>query len=340
MELDRRKQMQKEQSPEKERTAFTSLQKGRALLILLDYSERTGKKWSAICSEIMRLVGDAATLEAPLLTRQDLEAWASGRSLLGDEKFALVYGFLTHPKTLARSEFSKANNIFIEERLSAYATSLRQVVGEDGFLGVQSDETHGAPAIELQPNDLNRFFLIERHGRTEFLYLSFEKSINAYLCHLFVPKDEPNTFVNELSRLQVATEHAKTEWQHRLYLNDGQAFMSTIDWAVERYSGIGIFGNPTKIFLRGVEKNDAIELEVSAAKKPEYKSRIEDRLWLVDRRVSSFVAEYFADQHANVVSEAPKSSQVGVDGYFCRAQDMYIRNLDVFFADFRWNVGL
>lgn len=45
------------------------------------------------------------------MVRQDLEQWASRRSTLGDAKFRIVFDFLTHPKTLARPEFSRANDL-------------------------------------------------------------------------------------------------------------------------------------------------------------------------------------------------------------------------------------
>jgi hypothetical protein len=87
---------------------FDPFVKDHALKILMDYSGSTKRKWTTIRKEILSVASVQPSERAPLLTRQDLESWARGDSVLGDDKFRLVFEFLTHPTTLARPEFAHA----------------------------------------------------------------------------------------------------------------------------------------------------------------------------------------------------------------------------------------
>ncbi len=89
-------------------SAFDRLTKDHALKILQDYSASTRRKWQSIRKEILSYSSVKASKRASLLSRQDLENWARGDSVIGDAKFARVYEFLTHPDTLARPEFARA----------------------------------------------------------------------------------------------------------------------------------------------------------------------------------------------------------------------------------------
>src|SRR5690606_16858099 len=78
----------------------------------MDYSLSSGHRWYRIRNEIINVLGIEASDRNPLLSRQDLEHWAEGKSVLGDEKFKLVYAFLTHPTSLKRPEFSRFQLLF------------------------------------------------------------------------------------------------------------------------------------------------------------------------------------------------------------------------------------
>lgn len=334
--------MQKEQRATNERGAFTSLQKGRALLILLDYSDRTGKKWSGICSEIMSLVGGAATLEAPLLTRQDLEAWASGRSQLGDEKFAFVFGFLTHPQTLQRKEFSKANSILIEDRLKAYTRILGELVGGSSLTPVHSE--NGVPEKDkcLSPEDIEGVFVLRRDDRYELLYLSYEASIEAYLCHLF---SSPQKYAEGwLASAENAKFHAdydaRESGQEPNF--DTRDFLGKTDWSIVRYSGLAVFGNPVRVFLRSLEQKKPREFSIYASlTKAQYSFRQSSfaSLWLVDQTISSKVAEQIArsdEVHNGYLEFLMLDASKYVQGMRWRQLD----GITDMFEDIRWNVGL
>ncbi|MBN9039341.1 MAG: hypothetical protein J0H53_25030 [Rhizobiales bacterium] len=85
--------------------------KERALKILQDYSLETGRKAHTIRREIIALVAPRESEESKLLTRQDLENWFRCVSVLGDNKFRLVFEFLTHPLTLERTDFRNAKSL-------------------------------------------------------------------------------------------------------------------------------------------------------------------------------------------------------------------------------------
>lgn len=90
---------------------FPAHTKDRALKLLIDYKLATGRKWQRICSEILKTTDAPATSHAPILTRQDLEAWERRNTILGDAKFKWVLAFLTHPATLERPEFARARDL-------------------------------------------------------------------------------------------------------------------------------------------------------------------------------------------------------------------------------------
>lgn len=91
--------------------AYDLTLKRQSLKLLVDYSVATGRKWKYIRDEIIDVTKAPATEHTPLLTRQDLEAWVTGKSTLGDGKFQWVMKFLTHPSTLERPEFHRALDI-------------------------------------------------------------------------------------------------------------------------------------------------------------------------------------------------------------------------------------
>jgi len=84
---------------------FDLATKAAGLKALMDYSIQSGHRWHRIRNEIVSVLDVVVTDQSPLLTRQDLEHWAEGRSVIGDEKFRLIYEFLTHPTSLKRPIF-------------------------------------------------------------------------------------------------------------------------------------------------------------------------------------------------------------------------------------------
>lgn len=93
------------------RRQYDKAVKENALWLLLEYQKSSGKKWTAICKEIVSIARPAATENAPLLNRQDLEGWAKKVSVIGDAKFSIVYDFLTAEETLKREEFRRARSL-------------------------------------------------------------------------------------------------------------------------------------------------------------------------------------------------------------------------------------
>mmetsp|Transcript_988 Transcript_988/g.1894 ORF Transcript_988/g.1894 Transcript_988/m.1894 type:complete len:343 (-) Transcript_988:596-1624(-) len=321
---------------------FPTLQKNRALLVLLHYSEKTGKKWAAICSEIMRLVGRSATPEAPLLTRQDLEAWASGRSQLGDQKFALVFEFLVHPETLKRAEFSNANSILVEERLSTYADVLNGLVGGEALRPVHIDKKISNASFGLVPQDCDGLFVLRRGSTYSLLYLSFEEKLNAYLSHMFVGVGRnPEDWIGEVDNAHSGAQYMK-ESGRSFETFDPKAFLATIDWSICRYSGLGVFGNPIQIFLRGIENKETKSFNIHASIERSnyaFSQREYPRFWLVDQNFSGKIAEQIAksDEAHNGYLDF---SLVDISDHVCGMRTRYISEIEDVFDDIKWNVGL
>ena len=337
--------MQNEQSPRKGRTSFTLLQKDRARLVLLKYSEQTGKKWAVVCSEIMKLVGGSATSRAPLLTRQDLEAWVSGRSQLGDEKFALVYAFLTHPKTLKREEFKGASSINIEERLSGYAKVLNDLVGGTVLTTVYADKKTSGLNTDLAPTDFDGLYVLRRDDRYDLIYLAYDNSLNIYLCHLFIsPQKYTEGWVSDMEG-EKRREGSKAEKADAISNFDVRSYLAKTDWSIIRYSGLAVFGNPIRVFLRGLEKKDVKEFSIYASLHgPTHIFGRENYSvpWLVDHRSSQRIAEHIArsDEANNgyveylLVDTSEFVLRMGSRSF----QDM--GDVHDMFEDIKWNIGL
>lgn len=310
--------------------------------MLLHYSEKTGKKWAAICSEIMRLVGRSATPEAPLLTRQDLEAWASGRSQLGDHKFALVFEFLVHPETLKRAEFSNVNSILVEERLSTYADVLNGLVGGEALRPVHIDKKISNATPGLMPQDCDGLFVLRRGSTYSLLYLAFEENLNAYLSHMFVGIGQSaETWIGDVDNAHGAAKF-KEKSGKSFEKFDPSVFLSNIDWSISRYSGIGVFGNPIQIFLRGIENKEtkSFKIHVSIERSNYAFSRREyPRFWLVDQNFSGKIAEQIAksDEAHNGYLDF---SLVDISDHVCGMRTRDISEFEDMFDDIKWNVGL
>lgn len=345
MELGRRKQMQKEQLLKKERVTFTSLQKGRALLILLNYSEGTGKKWSAICSEIMRLVGDAATLEAPLLTRQDLEAWASGRSQLGDDKFSFVYNFLTHPESLEREEFSKANSLILSDKVRAYTKVLNELVGSECHEPIYTGEKPSKERPQIKPETFDGLFILRRRGWDALLLLSYETEINAYFCHLFLSTqgNSEKLFADASVAYLTAVDAMKEGRRSKSF--DLLEYISDKDWALVRYSGLAIFGDPIRVFLRGMERKDPMVFDIFGSTKDHDNVSIMSNgltKWIVNQDITKELARQVAQSNENQ-NEFLEHKNVGTHGYVLRMRPLSwwdATNMQTFIDHIKWNVGL
>jgi hypothetical protein len=91
--------------------AFDKIVKENALWLLLEYQRSTGKKWTLICDEIVSVARPQASPGAPLLTRQDLEGWVGNASVPRDNKFSVVFDFLTADATVRRPEFRNAKDL-------------------------------------------------------------------------------------------------------------------------------------------------------------------------------------------------------------------------------------
>ncbi|WP_316861072.1 hypothetical protein [uncultured Cohaesibacter sp.] len=203
--------------------SFTNFEKDQALKILVDYSLATGRKWQAIRSEILTVTETQSTDYAPLLTRQDLESWAARKSTLGDTKFRIVFEFLTHPDTLARVEFAKANNLttlgtvrrvgevfedfFDDHKMSGYVRRIP--------LSEQVDEE----VIAERFNGFEGSFVGSRDHQEHCLVLTKFPSCHFFVCHFF---SWPKSGLGDV-----------------------------MDWDIERFSGIATIGNQVRLHSKG-----------------------------------------------------------------------------------------
>ena len=105
-------------------SAFSKVLKDQALKLLIEYRERTGNGWQKIRNEIVAVSARDASERAPLVTRQDLEAWARREVNIGDVKFRRVLEFLVHPDTLQRPEFHRARDLLTTGKLERIASAI------------------------------------------------------------------------------------------------------------------------------------------------------------------------------------------------------------------------
>lgn len=209
---------------EVEGRAFSSFEKNQALKILSDYSLSTGRKWQAILSEIFKVTGAEPTEHAPIMTRQDFESWAAGRSKLGDGKFIWVFKFLTHPDTLARAEFSKAKDLVgfgaIERVGNTFADYFSDYQMSGYIRRVPATETIDDETIELRMNGFQGCFVgkdntqecclsLERYGQSHFF-------VSHFFCWPSNPLGVPS------------------------------------DWESERFSGFCTVGNMMRLHTKGI----------------------------------------------------------------------------------------
>lgn len=207
-----------------ERQAFSPFVKDQALKILDDYSLMTGRKWQAILSEIIKVTGLRVTEKAPIITRQDLESWVARNSILGDHKFKWVMKFLTHPDTLARPEFAKANDLVSFGTIERVGEALADFFSDYKMSGyikrVPAGEVIHEETIEYRMNDFQGEFVGEDDGNSYCLSIERFGQSRYFVAHFF---SWPSTQMGETS-----------------------------DWEIERYSGFCTVGNMMRLHTKGV----------------------------------------------------------------------------------------
>ncbi|EFO28838.1 conserved hypothetical protein [Roseibium sp. TrichSKD4] len=198
--------------------------KNQALKILSDYSVSTGRKWQAIRSEIIGLLKLEVTEEAPLITRQDLESWAKGKSIIGDIKFQHVYAFLTHPNTLARPEFSKAQDLIEFGTIERFGSAFSEFFSDENFSGYLhrrlSSETPDQELIDQKLNTFVGVYLGQAEGHTFCLSLDRYKQEAFFVAHIL-------------------------KWP-----NDAERYQD--DWNIERQSGFCTISNRIRLHVKDV----------------------------------------------------------------------------------------
>lgn len=182
--------------PDTKNYKFDEVVKSNALRILMDYSAATGKKWTAILNEIMTFTNADSSRKHPLVTRQDLESWATGRSQLGDQKFRWIYDFLIHPDTLSRPEFSEAKELLNPRyRLFRVGRVLGELYGRSGIMRDRRDTSKRAvrERYERGPSQYDGLFVGDFNKQTDgvALHLKKIKGESFFIAHLLYSLDIP-----------------------------------------------------------------------------------------------------------------------------------------------------
>jgi hypothetical protein len=198
--------------------------KNQALKILSDYSISTGRKWQAIRAEIIGLLELEVTEEAPLITRQDLESWAKGKSIIGDIKFQHVYKFLTHPDTLARPEFAKAQNLIEFGTIERFGSVFSEFFSEEKFSGYLDRR--------LSSEEVDEELIDKKLSAFEGIYLG-RTDKNTFCLSLQRYKREPY-FVAHLLKSPISSEG------------------HTDDWDIDRQSGFCTISNKIRLHVKDV----------------------------------------------------------------------------------------
>lgn len=209
---------------ESEPQFYSQFVKDSALKILIDYQRDTGRMWQKIRTEIINVTGVEVTEYAPIITRQDLESWSSRKSIIGDEKFKWVFRFLTHPDTLARSEFSKAHDLMDFGLIKRLGGAFQDFFDDHALSGyirrIPLSEDIDSETIERRMQGFEGCFT---GGDTDKDYcLSLERfgEEGFFICHFF------SWPVNGL----------------------GEVF----DWDIDRFSGFCTIGNQIRLHAKGV----------------------------------------------------------------------------------------
>ncbi|MGS4884951.1 hypothetical protein [Roseibium sp. MB-4] len=283
--------------------SFANFEKDQALKILVDYSLATGRKWQAIRSEILSVTETETTDYAPLLTRQDLESWAARKSSLGDAKFKIVFEFLTHPDTLARDEFAKANNL--------------TTLGTVGRIGSAFEEFfspfHQLLKTEASETDRSTFFtmlkLVEgcwsgkRHEQRWHLVTTHFPNSGFFVCHYF--------------------RYNEASWQE------------TGDWNLERYSGILTIGTELRLYVKQVLNEDVQDMRMVLGGSDEDEQA--KRIWLVfssllATRFNNFLSEEDEEKRFLIMARThPETGRISMELNEDKITNEFVDN-------FRWNV--
>lgn len=213
-----------DQTDDAQRNQHSLFVKNQALKILSDYSLSTGRKWQAIRAEIIGLLELEVTEEAPLISRQDLESWAKGRSIIGDIKFQHVYKFLTHPDTLARPEFAKAQNLIEFGTIERFGSVFSEFFSDEKFSGYLHRR--------LSSEEVDEELIDQKLDAVQGIYLG-QADNNTFCLSLQRYKREPY-FVAHLLK----------------WANDGERY--TDDWNVERQSGFCTISNKIRLHVKDV----------------------------------------------------------------------------------------
>jgi hypothetical protein len=290
--------------------AFTNFEKNQALKILDDYSLETGRKWQAILSEILTVTKTDTSEKAPLLTRQDLEHWAARKSTLGDTKFKIVFDFLCHPETLARPEFSKAQNL-----TSFGAIKRTGHIFEEFF---DDPEIFGLGRISLGKNEGTKwldlfegyFVGTERSGDHLLVLTRFPNS-NFFVCH----------YIYGLKR----------------------DFLELPDWNMERLSGFATIGNKIRLHTKNVIDMGAYEMFLNIDPVDEFGS-IDSVKIIEDTLISNSIANVAIsprdlDGDIFEFSEGDLNS-IDLSKHFIKLKRTKEFALNDFVDLFRWNVVL
>jgi len=293
----------------REQPRYGRYTKDRALKILIDYKESSGRKWQKICTEIIQLSGAPATLSAPILTRQDLESWEKRKSVLGDEKFQWVFKFLTHPQSLARPEFSSAADLLefggIERVGSVFAdyfsdhknsTFIRRSVDTRPMSQEVVDErVNGFQGCFFGSDDKGEHCLsLKRHGTKD-----------VFIAHYLV---------------WPATKSGEPQ-----------------DWDIERWSGFCTIGNAMRLHTKGVVIPRARDL-LLLPKYTDYEVARTDNLLLITDGILSKSFEII--NFANFSAAQRQLSYVDPKLYtidLTRHDDV---ELGRFIEQFQWNIPL
>lgn len=288
--------------------AFSTVVKNQALKILCDYSLTTGHKWQAILNEIFRVTGAEPTERAPIMTRQDLESWASRKSKLGDEKFRWVYAFLTHPDTLMRPEFAKAKDLLDHGVIERVGGAFEDFFGDHTMSGyirrIPLGEYVDEETIERRMTGHEGRFTGSDTTRDYCLSLERYPNHNFFICHFF-------------------------SWPI-------SGFGESFDWDIERYSGFCTIGNQIRLNVKGVIV--ATARDIYAVPKVDHDSDRIDTVnlllhSLIFQATENVVFDKFETAHRKLKYIDPLAHTLILN----RTDDS---QLSEFIEQFRWNVVL
>lgn len=288
--------------------AFSTLVKNQALKILDDYSLSTGRKWQAIRNEIVRTIGANATEASPLLTRQDLESWALRKSTLGDEKFKLVFEFLTHPKTLARPEFSEAKDLLdfgVIERVGGVFADFFDGHAMSGYIRrVPFPEEIDEATVDRRMSGFEGCFTGSDGEQDSCLSIERYRDASFFVCHFF---SWPTNGLGEIS-----------------------------DWDIERFSGFCTISNLVRLHTKGVMIPTVRDLYI--VPQVDHDS---DQIDIVHLILDSLVSQSISNVlFGNFEAAHNRLKYVDPTSHTQTLQRAYDDQLTEFIDQFRWNIVL